>query len=137
MKAKIVAKTVVLNDRDEVLLLRRSATDTRRPGEWDFPGGGIEPGEDLAEGAAREIAEESGLTIEPTQLKLIYAATELFPGRESVTRLLFASRIETGDVQLSFEHDEFRWVDIETALTEFPHPFYGAGLKYARDNELL
>jgi len=138
MTTKIVAKTVVLNGDGEVLLLRRSRTDDRRPGEWDFPGGGIEPGEDLAAGAAREITEESGLTIEPSQLKLLYAATDLYERYdESVSRLLFAGRIDTGDVQLSFEHDEYKWVEIDTALAEFPHPFYGAGLKYARDHQLL
>jgi 8-oxo-dGTP diphosphatase len=118
-------------------LLRRSQTDTRRPGEWDFPGGVIETGEDMAAGTSREIYEESGLTVGSAQLQLMYGATELYQNKESVTRLLFSGETDSDTVQLSFEHDDYRWVSIDTALEEFPHPFYGVGLRYARDNDLL
>lgn len=137
MQIRVVAKSVILNPDGAVLLLRRSQTDTRRPGEWDFPGGIIEPGEDMAAGAAREISEESGLQVAPERLMLLYAATESYKGEVSVTRLLFMASVDTDAVQLSFEHDHYKWVDIDTALTDFPHPFYGVGLRYARDNALL
>jgi 8-oxo-dGTP diphosphatase len=137
MKSKVVAKAIVRNGRGEVLLLRRSQTDTRRPGEWDFPGGVIETGEDMAAGTSREIYEESGLAVGSAQLQLMYGATELYQNKESVTRLLFSGETDSDTVQLSFEHDDYRWVSIDTALEEFPHPFYGVGLRYARDNDLL
>lgn len=138
MKSKVIAKAVVLNIADQVLLLRRSQTDTRRPGEWDFPGGGIEEdeGEDMTAGVACEITEEAGLNVPVTDLRLVYAATELYDDN-SVTRLLYAGRVGDSQVTLSFEHDDFKWVDIDTALEEFPHPFYGTGLKYARAHGLL
>lgn len=53
------------------LLLRRSFTDTNRPGEWDSPGGHIEPGETPEHAAVREVFEESGLRIRETDLKLV------------------------------------------------------------------
>lgn len=139
MKVKLVAKAVILNEAGEVLLLRRSQTDLLRPGDWDFPGGGIEPGEELTAGVIREVAEEASLRVEFTDLVLVYMATEPWgPSDESVNRALFAARLTSKQpVQLSFEHDEFRWVDIETALTEFTHPFYNTGLRYARDHHLL
>ena len=137
MVAKVIAKAILQNSNGEVLLLRRSDTDIRRPLEWDFPGGAIEEAEEITVGVAREIKEESGLTVMPTKLRLVYAATELLADNNSVNRLLFCAKTEDLDVQLSFEHDQFKWVDIDTALEEFPHPFYGVGLRYARDNELL
>src|SRR5262245_46656739 len=44
-------------DERKLLLLRN-----RRRGEWGFPKGHLEPGEDAAAGAARELAEETGIT---------------------------------------------------------------------------
>lgn len=138
MKSKIIAKSIVQNETGQVLLIRRSKTDTHRPGEWDFPGGEIELGEEITVGAAREIQEEAGLTVSASKLQLLFAATKLYEAdSESATRLLFAAQVDTSVVQLSFEHDEYKWVDIETALVEFPHPFYGTGLKFARDHGLL
>jgi 8-oxo-dGTP diphosphatase len=48
--------------RDErVLLIRRR--NPPRAGQWSLPGGGQEVGETIAEAAAREVAEETGLLI--------------------------------------------------------------------------
>ena len=54
----------VLVWRDDHLLLVRRA---RPPGagEWSLPGGGQELGETLFETARREVAEETGLDVEP------------------------------------------------------------------------
>jgi 8-oxo-dGTP pyrophosphatase MutT (NUDIX family) len=58
------AARVVLVDRaDRTLLMRGS--DPARPGLrwWFTPGGGLEPGETSAQGAARELFEETGLQV--------------------------------------------------------------------------
>ncbi|HXR50231.1 MAG TPA: NUDIX hydrolase [Verrucomicrobiae bacterium] len=138
LRSKIVAKAIIQNEQGKVLLLRRSQTDTRRPGEWDFPGGGIESGEEIIAGIIREIHEEAGLSFTTEALQLVYAATEPYaPSQESVTRLLFYGQTSMTGIQLSFEHDHSKWESIEKALIDFPHPFYGRGLAYARDNGLL
>lgn len=49
---------MVFNDEGEVLLIRH------RKGEWVFPKGHIEPGEDPVETAIREVAEEAGVQAE-------------------------------------------------------------------------
>ena len=136
-----VAKSVVLNPAGEVLLLRRSMTDPRRPGEWDFPGGGVEDGESHAEGAARELEEEAGIRVLPTNLRLLYTKTQVYESEnQSINRSLFAVRVGEAaahDVQLSFEHDLAKWLPVDEALEAFPHPFYGAGLRYALEHNLL
>lgn len=59
----ISAAIVVHGDR--VLMVRRRISE----GElmWQFPAGGIEAGETPEEAAARETAEETGLTVEPVK----------------------------------------------------------------------
>lgn len=51
---------------DEVLLVKRGRPP--RQGEWSLPGGGQELGETVFEGAAREVLEETGLTVVPTAI---------------------------------------------------------------------
>jgi 8-oxo-dGTP pyrophosphatase MutT (NUDIX family) len=139
MKNRILAKTVIVDEVGKVLLLCRSKTDPRRPGEQDFPGGQVEPGEDMAMAAAREIHEEVGLIVDPRDLRLVYAATETYDADDtiSVTRLLFVTRINSPLISLSPEHDAYEWCDVNTAAKLFPHPFYGGGLRYAAEHDLL
>lgn len=139
MKLKLIAKTVVFNTDGQVLLLRRSPTDERRPGEWDFPGGGVDRGEDILAGAARELREEAGLDCPLSSFRLVFAATEPFPPtNQSITRFLCVVRLPREyPVTLSFEHDEYKWVDVATALVDFPHFFFGRGLRYAQEHGLL
>jgi 8-oxo-dGTP pyrophosphatase MutT (NUDIX family) len=63
------AARVLLVDRSGRTLLFRGG-DPARPGQrwWFTPGGGLNPGETSAQGAARELFEETGLRVEPVEL---------------------------------------------------------------------
>ena len=58
------ARVLAVSDGGKLLLLRGG--DPARPGIhiWHAPGGGVEPGEDDREAAAREFLEETGRAIE-------------------------------------------------------------------------
>jgi 8-oxo-dGTP diphosphatase len=51
----------------EVLLTRMSSR-TRIEGTWTLPGGGIDHGEDPRDAVRREVAEETGLAVEPVDV---------------------------------------------------------------------
>lgn len=68
MHKGLIVHTVIANDRGEVLILQRSQHDDVLPGYWDIPGGTLEDGEDPAQGAIREIQEETGLDISEVHL---------------------------------------------------------------------
>ncbi|WP_157882233.1 NUDIX domain-containing protein [Streptomyces rubellomurinus] len=62
-----VGSSVLLTDAaGEVLLLKASY----RP-QWEFPGGGMDPGEGPAQCAARELAEETGLAAGELRLLVV------------------------------------------------------------------
>lgn len=136
---KTIVKTALLDSSQRVLLLKRSVEDDDRPGDWDFPGGGVHEGEDLLHAAAREILEEAGLNIPISELKLVYAGTDFSAtNQKSQNRLLFIARVDDAqEVTLSFEHEAYQWYSIDEAFSVWSHPFWPVGLKYAADHNLL
>lgn len=63
----------VLIERDGGVL---AVSRRNLPGALGLPGGKLEPGETPAEGAARELAEETGLRVDPARLVLVYTGAE-------------------------------------------------------------
>jgi ADP-ribose pyrophosphatase YjhB (NUDIX family) len=65
----VVAVTAfVLNDADRVLMIRR--TDS---GRYAIPGGQQEIGETVSQTVVREVAEETGIDVEPVRIVGIYS----------------------------------------------------------------
>ena len=62
----LIGVGVVVFKDDRVLLVRRGKPPRR--GQWSLPGGRQRLGETVRAAAAREVAEEAGLTIEVTAL---------------------------------------------------------------------
>ena len=55
---------ILLLDPDGRILLFRFDPGDGRPAFWATPGGGLDPGEDFAAGARRELREETGLDLD-------------------------------------------------------------------------
>lgn len=97
----------VILDRDDVLLVRETKPEAR--GRWALPGGKLEIGESLAEGAAREALEETGLEVEVGSLVGIYHAPRTLEGTAAIN-FVFRSTIRNGDLSQSPEHPEARFI---------------------------
>jgi ADP-ribose pyrophosphatase YjhB (NUDIX family) len=64
---KVLVTTIVASG-DRVLLCRRAAPPAA--GRWALPGGFMEAGETMEEAAARETREETGVHLDPRELRL-------------------------------------------------------------------
>jgi 8-oxo-dGTP pyrophosphatase MutT (NUDIX family) len=71
----------------EVLLAQRSLEASFMPGVWVFPGGIVEPGEEPAQTAARELGEEVGIDLA--------AGAELVPWSRWITPEVVPVRFDT------------------------------------------
>ena len=63
---------VLINDQGEVLMMQEAKSTCA--GQWYLPAGRMEPGEDIAEAAQREVLEETGLHFQLTTLLMAESA---------------------------------------------------------------
>jgi len=88
------------------------------PGGWSIPGGKIERGETQFRALQREFREETGLELEEAELLLVQDAIDSpeFHRAEHFVLLNYQARTRGGQVKLSAEHVDFRWVTVDEAL---------------------
>ena len=96
-------------DVDSRVLLVRIAPGYPNVGRWTLPGGGLEFGEDAADGALRELTEETGLSGRITTLALVHsligvARPELGFGEWHGIQIVY--RVEITGGELRDEQDE-------------------------------
>jgi 8-oxo-dGTP pyrophosphatase MutT (NUDIX family) len=92
---------VIVNDRGEVLLQRRSDD-----GRWGLPGGAMEPGEEPAETLVREVREETALEVVPERIVGVYSGPDFRVrygnGDEAmIVSITFACRPGTGEPRVN------------------------------------
>jgi 8-oxo-dGTP diphosphatase len=101
----ISAATIVLNDKNELLLIK----GPRRG--WEMPGGQVEEGESLLDAAIRETKEESGIDIEIIKFCGIFQNVE-----RSICNTLYLGKAIGGVPTTSSESLEVGFFPIEEAL---------------------
>ncbi len=101
--------TAVFAQREGKILLLKRALGALA-GSWYLPGGALDPGETLEECAARELLEESGLEASGP-LSLIGLVPMYLYDREFM--IVAYACDGAGDVKLSEEHSDFRWISPE------------------------
>jgi ADP-ribose pyrophosphatase YjhB (NUDIX family) len=83
-----VADGAVIDDDGKILLIQRADN-----GLWALPGGGLDVGETPAQGAVREVLEETGVTCEPIELVGIHDSRLCgTPSRHHLYQILFLCR---------------------------------------------
>lgn len=112
---KPAAAVAIINDKEEILLLRR-----RDSGKWTMPGGTLEFGEDLKTCATREVKEETGYIVKVTDI----IGTYTNPGniiaysdgevRQEFT-IVYSGIIQKGDLELDSESTGYQWIKYEEA----------------------
>jgi 8-oxo-dGTP diphosphatase len=113
-----VGGMIELRNTGKILIIQRAPDQDWRGGEWETQYGRIDQFEDTLTGLSREILEETGLA--DIEIKDILTVWHMFRGSEKAENELIGItywvRSANEDVQLSFEHTQYRWVEPEEAL---------------------
>lgn len=118
MVRRTIAKSIVLNDKGQMLVLTRSPLDNQSANRPDLPGGGVEEGETLHQAARRELAEEAGVDIDESALLLVAGSHRQENDGAFIYRTLFACKVDSPEIALSSEHSSYEWLDFEEAKSE-------------------
>ena len=106
----------VVRKEDKILILRRHPKSRNNAHKWEFPGGKVDPGEFFDIALIRELKEEANLDV---NIESIFEVVQdEFISRKTnrlihTVQLMMNLEIISGEVQISDEHDDFKWVSIE------------------------
>ena len=111
-----VVAGVIRRDDGQLLITQRMADDTLG-GYWEFPGGKVDPGEELKVALQRELREEIG--VESEIGAEIHHIVHAYPDRD-VRLFFFDARIISGEPQ-KLEVADLRWVTTDELMNyQFP-----------------
>ena len=105
----VAGRAVIHHPDDGVLVLQRSNASSIDTGLWELPGGKLEHGETLIDGLAREVLEETGLTVNPDTV--VYVGHRLV-APFWVTIVTYDCGLSDEVVTLSDEHVDYAWVSM-------------------------
>lgn len=110
MELQVGVKVLLKNPDGKFLLLRRSA-EKYASTKWDIPGGRIDAGTSLSENLARELMEETQMTLTSEPRALVAQDIFIPETDRHVVRITYIGTAE-GEPKLSDEHTEYKWMTL-------------------------
>ncbi|MDF8331855.1 (deoxy)nucleoside triphosphate pyrophosphohydrolase [Novosphingobium cyanobacteriorum] len=104
------------------VLMQQRPQAKEHGGLWEFPGGKPESGEGPRTALVREIAEELGVVVDPSQMfEITFASQESGPDQRAIVLLLYGCRNWEGEPQCLEPGARIAWVD-RAAMLALPMP---------------
>ncbi len=110
----LTVRGVIKNNEDEILIVKRHPKSKTDPEMWELPGGKVEDGEYFTKALVREIKEEVNLNCEVGDL--CEAVQNDYSNKRTVQLYMYLNNVK-GEVKISEEHTEFKWVQLSTLKT--------------------
>ncbi len=122
---------LIVNEKGETLLIRRTSAARNDAGVWSQPGGTLDYGETVKEMVIREIKEELGVDIELLEL-LCYSDQILADEEQHWVAISFLAKISSGEPQNlePHKHDTIKWFTFDKLPSRLSKPTQDAVKKY-------
>jgi len=91
-----IAKVVMYNNENKVLMLTRSMNHKKFPGELDLPGGHARVGEEILKALIREVKEETGIILKKAKFY-----------KKNENKYFFYAQYHEQKINLSKEHTKY------------------------------
>lgn len=108
-KTRRTARVLVFDEDGALLLMKQHWGRRVRPARWLTVGGGIDPGEDAATAAVRELYEETGLRVDAVGAPVAFREIELPPAEEYEHRTAVYFVLRTSRFEIARE----AWTETE------------------------
>ena len=122
-RSLVAVYLIAINDRQEILLLRRANTGYR-DGYYDMPAGHLEKDETLRQAAIRELKEETGLSASEDDLEFVELIHRMSTNERVYLDVFFQVKRWKGEAAIMepSKCDDLNWFPLE-ALPEnvVPH----------------
>jgi 8-oxo-dGTP diphosphatase len=102
----------IIRKKDKVLVLKRSGNDVHKPGIWETSGGTMDENISPQEELKREIKEETGLEVKICEPFNVFTFIR-DDTKEFKIGITFLCDYVSGEVILSEEHSEYKWIKPE------------------------
>ena len=114
LKIKISTECFILY-KEEILLFKRSSESRMFPNFWTAPGGHVDFGEDILTACIREVHEEAGIKVNPTETKLKYIALHNHLDRKEIWSIygFVVNAAKRDDIKVDTHEGEAKWIDIK------------------------
>lgn len=110
----LTVRGIIVNENDELLILKRHPKSRTDPEMWELPGGKVENGEFFADALIREIKEETNLD---SSVGDFYEAVQNdYMHKRTVQIMMYLENVE-GKVKISDEHVDWMWASIDKIKT--------------------
>lgn len=122
-------KALISNGEGKFLALKVNPEKLRNTDEvyWDIPGGRVQTGSTVEETLAREVFEETGLTVssigEPLGTYLSHIVIPTDQGTVGLLLSVYQVEVLTGDIVISDEHTEAAWVTQSELVERLRHKY--------------
>ncbi len=116
----VFVNAVIHNGKGQVLLMRRSQSDSYLPGYLELPGGKVAEGLNLEDSLIRKLSEELSLK---RVIPMYYASFASKNRQGRYLRIVFElSYDETKSVELAPSHSDYQWVDLLSDMDDVVLP---------------